>query len=126
MAKPLNLSPDTLCQLDREIIRRLELQRELSQNTYAVLQAELGISESTIQNIEHGNVSEHPYKITPEIQAEVKRRRNLYHLTSELMQPYQRHSICKRYGISEMTLTRRLHLVRMELAQVCQEIQEAA
>ena len=126
MGRPLNLSPETLCKLDRVLIRRLELQRELSQNTYAVLEAEFGISESTIQNIEHGRISEHPYRITHEICDEVKRRRDLYHLTNELMQPYYRQAICKQFGISEMTLTRRLQIVKAEFAQVCQEIKEAA
>jgi len=96
---------------------KAELQRAMAGNSYIAIAADLGISQSTIRNIEAGNYEGvDPYKIHAGIQREVRARRRAWHLANEAMKDLTTEAICRRHNVSDATCWRRMLKIKQRLA----------
>lgn len=108
-----DLTPEQQADMDEDIIRRLELQRAMAANTYAVIECELGISETTIRNIESGQYQYLcPYKVSAKVRQQVRARRGAWHLGNEAMQEFTVRALAAKYGVNFRVIEKRIKVVR--------------
>ena len=111
------ITPKEYARLDADLQVKAELQRAMAGNSYIAIAADLGISQSTIRNIEAGNYEGvDPYKIHAGIQREVRARRRAWHLANEAMKDLTTEAICRRHNVSDATCWRRMLKIKQRLA----------
>lgn len=113
------LKAEELRLLHRDIRERLRLRRILSDTSYDVLEAELGVSKTTIRRVEKpGYEISGLCLIDVQVLSEIGRRRKAYWLTREVYDDrYTTEQLTTRYGISTRTLMAHIRQVKRQLLQ---------
>lgn len=105
-----------ITELDADILKRIELQRTMAENTRPVLQLELGIALQTVADIESGAVDRRKLRtITPDVIKQVRQRRTIWSLASEQMQGYTIDALARKHGSCATNVVRRIKRVRAEV-----------
>ena len=110
-----NLTKPESADLRVDIERRFEIQRTMAGNTKPVLSLEFDVSEVVVWQIETGIYSsDKPYKVAPDVEDAIRRRRAIWHLAREMMQEYQLEALAEKYSISVNSVCRHAALIRNE------------
>lgn len=110
-----DLTNEALGALLDDIEVRLDIQRTMSENTMAVLEAETGIDLMTLQHIEAGAIDARPRtRVSAAMAKKVRDRRAIWHLARERMLDYEVQPLADKYGVHVNTVWKHIKHVRCQ------------